>query len=88
MSDTVLLWVLGGQLAMIVGLFKLWWDHVKECRARAANDAVMRSDIDRLLKEVGDREHGMRAAMHKLREDLSPFAVYVQLEMQRRGKER
>jgi hypothetical protein len=30
----------------------------------------------------------MRAAMHKLREDLSPFAVWCQLEMQRREKER
>ncbi len=83
MSDAVLLSILGGQLAMIGGLFKLWWDHVKDCRARVARDAVMRSDIDALLKEVGDREHGMRAALHKLREDLSPFAVWVQLQMQK-----
>ncbi len=83
MSDAVLLSILGGQLAMIGGLFKLWWDHIKDCRARVARDAVMRSDIDQLLKEVGDREHGMRAALHKLREDLSPYSVWVQLQMQK-----
>ena len=86
MSDTVLLWVLGGQLAMIVGLFKLWWDHVKECRARVANDAVMRADINRLLTEVGDHETGLRGSMHKLRQDMSPFALWVQMEMQKREK--
>ncbi len=88
MDSTVLLWILGGQFAMIAGLAGLWWGHIKDCRARAAQDAVMRSDIDRLLHEVGDHETGIRGALHKLRDDLSPFALWVQMEMQRREKER
>lgn len=81
MDTPVLIAILGAQLAMIAGLFKLWWDHIKDCRARAAKDAVMRSDIDQLLREVGDHEHGIRGALHKLRSDLSPFAVWCQMQM-------
>jgi hypothetical protein len=87
MDTPVLLAILGAQLLMIGGLFKLWWDHIRDCRARAAKDAVMRSDIDKLLHEVGDHETGIRGAMHKLRQDLSPFAVWCQLEMAKRERQ-
>jgi hypothetical protein len=77
MDTPVLLAILGAQLLMIGGLFKLWWDHIRDCRARAAKDAVMRSD----------NETGIRGAMHKLRQDLSPFAVWCQLEMAKRERQ-
>lgn len=88
MDQSVLLWILGGQLAMIVGLGKLWWDHIKDCRARAAADAVLRSDVNHLLHEVGDHQTGIRGAMHRLRDELSPLAIWVQLEQERRDREK
>jgi hypothetical protein len=94
MSESVILWIFGILVTInsgIVGvLFLMLWGHIRDCRlageARAGALAALKSQQERLIHEVGDHETGLRGAMHKLREDLSPFAVWVQLEMQKRER--
>lgn len=75
MNQTLLIWLFGGVAAGLLGILKLWWDHVKECRARIAEAAVLRADLDRVMHEVGDHETGIRGNLHELRNQISPMYI-------------
>lgn len=75
MNQTLLIWLFGGVAAGLLGILKLWWGHVKECRTRIAEAAVLRADLDRLMHEVGDHEHGIRGNLHELRNQISPMYI-------------
>lgn len=94
MDQGVVLWIAGILVTInsgIVGvLFLMLWSHIRECKKsgeeRSAALAVLKMQQERLLIEVGSHETGLRGSLHKLRDELSPFAVYVQMEMEKRNK--
>lgn len=83
MDQALLIWLFGITGAGLLGILKLWWDHIRECRARIAEAAVMRADINRLMHEVGDHETGLRGAMHALRNEISPFVIWAERKMEK-----
>ncbi len=96
MSESVILWIFGILVTInsgIVGvLFLMLWGHIGECRrsgeVRAGALAALKTQQERIVRDIGDHETGIRGDIHRLRGELSPFVVYAQMEMARREKER
>jgi hypothetical protein len=74
-SDTLLLWLLGGAFAMNAVQFKLWWDHARECRDYRSRIATMEADLKTVVHEIGDHETGIRGSVHQLIKQISPMYI-------------
>ena len=86
MSETVLLWILGGELAIVGSLFGILWKHVNECRDFRSSVATMKTDLEHVVKELGSHDSGVRGSLHKLRGDITPLVLWAQMEMEKRDR--
>lgn len=66
MDLTTALWLFGVVFACLVGLGGLIWRHVEHCKDVHAMLAEVRSDVKRLVVDVGTHETGLRGHVHKL----------------------
>lgn len=97
MSEALQIWLFAGAFGLIAASYIWQWQHRSDCERKRIENverwakeserlAKVEAGINQLLAEVGDHEHGIRGAMHKLRDELSPFAVWVQMQMDKRGE--
>lgn len=67
MSPEVILWGFGIVAAAIGTLFMLHINHAKDC-------ATLRSTVERIDREIGDHETGIRGQLHQHRSNLVKLA--------------
>lgn len=77
MEQPVLLWILGIQTAVIVGLGKALYDHVRECRQVRADITEIKMIALSVKVEIGDHETGIRGQLHQYRKHLVKLAAKV-----------
>lgn len=94
MEQSVLLWILGTAVTLLTlaigGIIRLMVMHSRDCMSHRIEDATHRGAVDakleRIMADIGSHESGIRGSLHKLRDDISPFIVMAQMEMERREK--
>jgi hypothetical protein len=84
MTEALQLWLFGGAFAGIVTLALLLLAHIKECRDVRASLAALTTNMENVLREVGTHETGLRGSVRKLRNELSPFVLWAQRELEKR----
>lgn len=70
MSDTVLLWILGGYSAALMAFAGALWRHVNACRDVRVDIATIRAAMTAISKEIGDHETGIRHRLHQMQSAL------------------
>lgn len=55
-------------------------DHIKDDNKAHERVAVVESKIERIEKDIGDHESGIRGWLHKLSNDVSPYIIKKQRE--------
>lgn len=91
MSEAAVLWLFGTvisvQTLVIGSVVAAIWTHQGEYRefrsTLAAAVADIRAKLDRLERDVGTHETGLRGQIHKLSSDITPFIIWAQVEQQR-----
>lgn len=69
MNEETVRWIIAGVgstlLAYLVGLTKLYMDHIKECRQ--FREVIIRIDtnVNRILTDIGSDETGIRGALRR-----------------------
>lgn len=92
MSEGVTLWIFGTLVAInssIIGvLFLMLWSHIQQCRKsgedRAAALARLETQQARMMTDIGTHNTGLRGDVHSLRDFVTPMALWVQGEKERR----
>lgn len=92
MSETAILWVAGTiitvLLLVIAGIAKMMLAHAKDCRdfrvKLSADIATLQGNVNRVMRDIGDHETGLRGSFHDLRDRMTPLAVWAEREMERR----
>lgn len=77
MDQTVLLWILGIQTAVIGWLAIALFNHVKECRDVRTSIAEIKAIAESVKAELGNHETGIRGQMHEQRKHLVKLAGKV-----------
>lgn len=65
MSESVLLWILGGLLLAFTAIAGALWRHVEHCKEVHTKLAEIGSDVRRIKEDIGTHETGMRGTVHK-----------------------
>lgn len=88
----VLLWALGLLVVILTAvlgfLAKAQWAHITECRVFRAEFATVKEKVAAIEREIGDHESGIRGSIHDLRNQVSPFAIWAQMQMTKQGDQR
>jgi hypothetical protein len=92
MDKEVVLWMFSILVTInsgIVGvLFLMLWGHIRECRtageSRSAALAELKTQQNRILQDIGTHDTGLRGDVHDLRNLVTPLALWVQTERERR----
>jgi hypothetical protein len=90
MTETSILWlfgtVIGLQTAVIGGIVAAISQHSRDCRdfraTLAGSVADIKSKLDRVERDIGTHETGIRGQIHKLRGEITPFVVWAQMQQQ------
>jgi hypothetical protein len=77
MDQTVLLWILGIQTTVIIGLAVGLFQHVKECRDVRTEIAEIKAIAQHVRAELGNHETGIRGQLHEHRKHLVKLAGKV-----------
>lgn len=72
-----MLWILGIQAAVTIGLGKALYDHVKECRQVRSDLTEIKMIALSVKAEIGDHDSGLRKQIHDLRKILVKLAGKV-----------
>ena len=96
MSEVTILWlfgtVIGLQTTVIGAMVVAAIQHSRDCTARhlqiSGFMADMRAKLDRVERDIGTHETGLRGQMHRLTSELTPIALFVQIEQARRNDTR
>lgn len=91
MSESIVLWIFGTLIGIltltIAGVFGWMISHGKHCSERHAEASREFGDIgaklDRVIKDIGDHDSGLRGQVHDLAKDISPYVIREQV---RRGE--
>lgn len=93
MSETTILWlfgtVIGLQTSVIGALVLAAIQHSRDCRDFRAQIAGFIADIkaklDRVERDIGTHETGLRGQLHRLSSEMTPIAVWAQMEQRLSG---
>ncbi len=66
MSETVILWMLGGFLTALLAMAGALWKHVNECRDTRVDIATIKASLASIARELGDHESGIRKRLHDM----------------------
>lgn len=90
-TEAILSAIIGLLVLVIGGLAKVMFDHARDCRdfrvSIAKDQGSVHEKLDRMARDIGDGDTGLRGGLHKLRNDMSPFVIWAQMQMER-GRER
>lgn len=94
MDQTVLLWILtttvGLLTAVIGGMIWMMISHAGDCRdyrvANATHNGSVDAKLERIIRDIGDHDSGMRGDIHDLRKQVTPFVIMAQAELERRNR--
>lgn len=65
MNETILLWILGIFVTVIILICGALVQHIKECRDVRTLLAEIGSDLKRVQADIGDHDSGMRGDLHE-----------------------
>lgn len=91
MDQQVTLWlfgiVIGLQTTVLGAVVWAIWSHSHDCRDFRVKLAAMIADIGtrltRIESDIGTHDSGMRGDIHRLRDQVTPFMVRAQMELDR-----
>lgn len=78
--DSVVKILIGCQ-AGLLGMF-IW--HLFKCRDTRVDIAAIRGSIERIQRDIGDHEHGMRGQLHEHAQALTRIGLDVDVLKERR----
>lgn len=94
MTETTTLWLLGtiiGVLTTIIGGMAVWIiSHSRDCRdfrvQTAESLASILAKLDRVQKDIGDHDSGLRGAVHELSDKVMPFVLLSSMNLEQKQK--
>lgn len=85
MDPTVLLWILGILVTVVIGLAVAIFNHVRDCREPHSHIARLESDMERVKQDIGTHDTGIRGHVHKL--DSLVNASLLEIELMKRKRD-
>jgi hypothetical protein len=88
MSENVILWLFGIlitlQTTVLGAVIAAIWRHGDDCRdfrtGLATAVADIKAKLERVERDIGTHETGLRGQVHKLASEITPLAVWAQME--------
>lgn len=85
MSETVILWILGILITVVLALAAAIFNHVRECREPRTHIATLEAEVDRIKEDIGTHDSGMRGHIH--RHDSLLSAAMLEIELIKRKRD-
>jgi hypothetical protein len=67
------------QTAVIGFIGSRLWSHVVECRGAGEKVAAMWADVERMKRDIGTHDEGMRGAIHRIATHLTEIDMRLSL---------
>ena len=83
MSETAILWLFGtviGVLSLIIaGIWGALWGHITHCKDVASDVSMLKTNMTRVMQDIGTHETGLRGAVHEAANRLTEQGMKIAL---------